>query len=71
MTEHILETVRLEAGYGSKPVLQGIDIQVGRGEIVAVIGRNGVGKSTLMKRLIGLLPDGGGELLLDGERIGH
>ncbi|QJQ93964.1 MULTISPECIES: ABC transporter ATP-binding protein [Halomonadaceae] len=69
MTDTILKTAKLETGYDSKPVLQGIDIEVKRGEIVAVIGRNGVGKSTLMKSLIGLLPCERGELLLEGEPI--
>ncbi|MCE8044407.1 ABC transporter ATP-binding protein [Halomonas daqingensis] len=71
MTETLLKAARLEAGYDTKPVLQGIDIEVKHGEIVAVIGRNGVGKSTLMKSLIGLLPCDQGELHLAGEAIAH
>jgi branched-chain amino acid transport system ATP-binding protein len=55
MTETLLDIKGLRAGYGGKPVLQGIDLSVSKGEIVAVIGRNGVGKSTLMKTLIGLV----------------
>ena len=51
-----LQILGLRGGYGGKPVLQGIDLEVGRGEIVAVIGRNGVGKTTLMRALMGLLP---------------
>src|ERR1700681_1059700 len=51
--EVILTTLALRAGYGGKPVLQGLEIEVREGEIVAVIGRNGVGKSTLMESLIG------------------
>ncbi|PRH84773.1 ABC transporter ATP-binding protein [Labrys okinawensis] len=54
--EVLLSTLGLRAGYGGKPVLQGLDLEVREGEIVAVIGRNGVGKSTLMKSLIGLIP---------------
>lgn len=54
--EVILSTLGLRAGYGGKPVLQGLDIEIREGEIVAIIGRNGVGKSTLMKSLIGLVP---------------
>lgn len=54
--EVMLSTIGLASGYGGKPVLQGVDLEVREGEIVAVIGRNGVGKSTLMKTLIGLLP---------------
>lgn len=55
MTDTLLDIKGLRAGYGGKPVLQGIDLSVSKGEIVAVIGRNGVGKSTLMKTLIGLV----------------
>jgi branched-chain amino acid transport system ATP-binding protein len=65
----LLEVSDFKAGYGGKPVLQGVDISVRRGEIVAVIGRNGVGKSTLMKALIGLLPTDGGTLTFKGERV--
>lgn len=70
MSEEPLLSVRaLRAGYGGKPVLQGIDLTVRRGEIVAVIGRNGVGKSTLMKTLIGLLPASAGGVQFRGQSI--
>ena len=59
----------MRAGYGGKPVLQGIDIEVREGEIVAVIGRNGVGKSTLMKSLIGLVPPIEGSIVYRGEAV--
>jgi len=67
--EALLDVINLRAGYGGKPVLQGVDFQVREGEIVAVIGRNGVGKSTLMKTLIGLLPTDGGSINLRGTSI--
>ena len=51
----ILDVSELWAGYGATPILQGVTMSVSRGEIVGVIGRNGVGKSTLMRCLIGLL----------------
>ena len=51
----LLEVHELRAGYGATPILQGVEFSVGKGEIVAIIGRNGVGKTTLMKCLIGLL----------------
>ncbi len=54
-TERILHVSDLWAGYGATPILQGVTMSVSRGEIVGVIGRNGVGKSTLMRCLIGLL----------------
>ncbi|RCW81295.1 ABC transporter ATP-binding protein [Phyllobacterium bourgognense] len=62
-SEVILETIGLWSGYGGKPVLQGVDLTVREGEIVAIIGRNGVGKSTLIKSLIGLLPSDKGSVL--------
>ncbi|WP_341987445.1 ABC transporter ATP-binding protein [Azorhizobium sp. AG788] len=61
--EVILSTLGLRAGYGGKPVLQGLDIEIREGEIVAIIGRNGVGKSTLMKSLIGLVPAMDGSII--------
>ncbi|MBR0913632.1 ABC transporter ATP-binding protein [Bradyrhizobium japonicum] len=54
-TDRILDVSELCAGYGATPILQGVTMSVSRGEIVGVIGRNGVGKSTLMRCLIGLL----------------
>lgn len=65
----ILDLIGLHSGYGGKPVLQGVDFQVREGEITAVIGRNGVGKSTLMKTLIGLLRTTGGSINLRGAPI--
>ena len=68
-SEILINTVGLWSGYGGKPVLQGVDMQVAKGEIVAVIGRNGVGKSTLMKSLIGLLPADKGSVVFGGVAI--
>jgi branched-chain amino acid transport system ATP-binding protein len=68
--EIILSTLKLRSGYGGKPVLQGIDMDVREGEIVAVIGRNGVGKSTLMRTLIGLLPPTEGSIVFKGQDVG-
>ncbi|MCB1500276.1 MAG: ABC transporter ATP-binding protein [Bauldia sp.] len=67
--EVLLSTAGLRAGYGGKPILQGVDLEVREGEIVAVIGRNGVGKSTLMRALIGLLPATGGAIVFKGESV--
>ena len=67
--EVILSTLGLRAGYGGKPVLQGLEIEVREREIVAVIGRNGVGKSTLMKSLIGLVPAMDGTIVYRGEAV--
>ena len=54
--ETLLSVAGLRGGYGASPVLLGVDLEVGKGEVVAVIGRNGVGKTTLMRTLCGLLP---------------
>jgi branched-chain amino acid transport system ATP-binding protein len=65
----MLNVSDLRAGYGGEPVLQGVSLRVGKGEIVAVIGRNGVGKSTLMRTLIGLLPVGAGRIEFAGREV--
>jgi urea transport system ATP-binding protein len=65
----LLSVHGLRSGYGGKPVLQGVDLEVRSGEIVAVIGRNGVGKTTLMRTLIGLLPTTAGSILFGGDPI--
>ena len=65
----ILEVEGLRAGYATGDVLQGISITVASGEVVGVLGRNGVGKSTLMKAVIGLLPARSGTLRVKGDEI--
>lgn len=71
MTETLLAAGGLRSGYGGKPVLQGVDLDVRSGEIVAVIGRNGVGKSTLMKTPMGLLPATAGSIGFSGRHVEH
>ena len=56
----LLEVTRLFAGYGKIGVLQGIDLTVGEGEVVALLGPNGAGKTTLLRAVSGLLPRSGG-----------
>ena len=53
-------------GYGKTPILEGATLSVGPGEIVALLGRNGVGKTTLMKYAMGLIESFGGEVRLNG-----
>jgi urea transport system ATP-binding protein len=69
MSSPLLEVQNLWAGYGSGDILQGVALQIAHGEIVATIGRNGVGKSTLMKTIIGILPASQGAISLKGEEI--
>ncbi|MGI9437505.1 MAG: ABC transporter ATP-binding protein, partial [Geminicoccaceae bacterium] len=62
----LLRADNLHTGYGTGDVLQGVGVKIEAGEIVGVIGRNGVGKSTLMKCLIGLLPARTGSITFNG-----
>ncbi len=64
----LLRVAALRAGYGATEVLRGIDLAVEPGEIVAVLGSNGVGKTTLNKALSGVIPVRGGEISFDGSR---
>ncbi|WP_119166120.1 ABC transporter ATP-binding protein [Algihabitans albus] len=66
----LLQVDALRGGYGGKPVLQEVGFSVGRGEIVAIIGRNGVGKTTLMRSLIGLMRADAGSIRFEGKEIG-
>lgn len=68
-TDQILSVSELWAGYDATPILQGVSMSVSRGEIVGVIGRNGVGKSTLMRCLIGLLDTWRGSITFLGQDI--
>jgi branched-chain amino acid transport system ATP-binding protein len=65
----LLEVRQLSAWYGAAQVLFGVDVQVGRGEVVALMGRNGAGKSTTMKAIIGLLEKYRGEISWMGREI--
>jgi branched-chain amino acid transport system ATP-binding protein len=68
MTE-LLAISGLHSGYGRTEVLRGVDLRVGKGELVAIIGSNGAGKSTLLKSVIGLLRPSAGDVSLLGESI--
>jgi urea transport system ATP-binding protein len=65
----MFEVRNLSAAYGQSQVLHGIDLSVGRGEIVVPVGRNGMGKSTLMKSLIGVMPARSGQIFVDGAEV--
>ena len=65
----LLETRGLQAGYGSSIVVRDLDLQVAAGEVVAVMGRNGVGKSTLMKTLVGILEARAGSIAFNGGEV--
>ncbi len=62
----LLQARGLSAGYGESRVLHGIDLTLHAGEAIGLMGRNGMGKTTLIRALIGQLPARPGEVLLDG-----
>jgi len=59
----------LVSGYGQSKVIHGVDLAVAPGEIVAVMGRNGMGKTTLFKTMMGMLPAMQGSISLDGKAL--
>src|SRR5258708_6277620 len=59
----------LNTHYGASHILQGVDLEVPDGRIVALLGRNGVGKSTTLRTIMGLVPPSGGSVALDGTDI--
>ena len=66
---HLLTCEGVEASYGSLQVLFGIDMGVERNEMLALLGTNGAGKSTVLKSVAGLLPPGKGKITFDGRDI--
>lgn len=65
----MIEVRELRKGFGTQPILDGVNFQIEEGESVVIIGRSGGGKSVLLKQLIGLLKPDAGEVLIDGENI--
>ena len=66
MAEVLLDATGLESGYGKKTVLQGVGLRVHEGEVVAVLGHNGAGKSSRLKTILGLLPARAGQVSFAG-----
>ena len=67
--EPILDARAIHAWYGSSHVLHGIDLQIGRGQTLALLGRNGMGKSTLIRSLLGHVAQREGQVRLFGQDI--
>lgn len=65
----ILGLSGITKAFANKQVLKGIDLSIAPGQLVALVGNNGQGKTTLMKLILGLLSRDGGEILLDGEPV--
>ena len=68
----LLELRDIETSYGLSRVLFGISLTIGRGEMVSVLGRNGMGKTTTVRSIMGLTPPAAGSVRFDGDEIrGH
>ena len=66
----LLAARHVGAEHDGKQVLHGVDLDVGPGEIVSLLGRNGVGKTTALRSVIGLTPPAGGSIRFAGREIG-
>ena len=65
----LLELRGVDAWYGAAQVVRGATLSVAAGEVVALIGRNGAGKTSLLRAIMGLMPRSAGDVLLDGTSI--
>jgi branched-chain amino acid transport system ATP-binding protein len=63
----VLKAQNLHAGYGGKPVLMDVSMELRPGEVLCLIGHNGAGKSTLMRTLFGLIKPSSGQMQVDGQ----
>ena len=68
-TATLLELRDVETSYGLSRVLFGISLTIGRGEMVSLLGRNGMGKTTTVRSIMGLTPAAAGSICLDGQEI--
>jgi branched-chain amino acid transport system ATP-binding protein len=69
MATPLLELKKLEVAYGGIQAVKGIDLEVGEGELVCLIGANGAGKTTTLKGICGLLPVKGGKIFYGGDNV--
>ena len=69
MSNAILQVENLEVNYGMIKAVKGVSFEVGQGEIVALIGANGAGKTTIMHSVNGIIPKAGGRVIYDGNDI--
>lgn len=66
----MLNVNAVESGYGASQVLFGVDLEIGAGQVVTLLGRNGMGKTTLLRTLFGQLPLRAGSVRFAGQEIG-
>jgi len=65
----MLRIVDIHTYYGDSYVIQGVSLEVARGMVVALLGRNGVGKTTLIRSIVGFTPARRGAILFNGQDI--
>src|SRR5438270_11622070 len=65
----MLRIEQLQVAYGETLILRGVDLEVGPGQLVCLMGRNGVGKTTLLKSIMGLLRPRSGRILFEGRDL--
>ena len=65
----ILQVSNIYTSYGLSQILFGVSLQVGKGEVVSLLGRNGVGKTTTLRSIMGLTPPHSGSIFWKGEEI--
>ncbi len=65
----MLEVVNVDTYYGERHVLYGVSLKVSQGSVVAMLGRNGMGKTTIIRTIMGLTPPRNGEIRYNGEQI--
>ena len=69
MDDPMLQIAGLDAFYGRAHILHSVALELMRGEVLALLGRNGAGKSTTMKAILGLVPPARGSITFEGRRI--
>ena len=65
----VLEFKELQSGYDEAPVILGVNLKLGQGEIVTILGKNGMGKSTLLKTIMGFVPISAGSVQIGGKDV--
>ena len=69
MSDLLIQAQDLNTFYGASHILRGVNFSVGRGETIGLMGRNGMGKSTLLKTLMGIVPPRTGSVDIKGQRM--